>query len=119
MSTPALSDEALAAVDLLRRNGLTKFELRFSESEEENGPLVWMAIATYTDRWEVAAARKPTKAVLRLAAEIVDGAVCTHCSKICGLDEDNMYPEINRATASVVCWFLYDEKAKAFRRGCE
>jgi hypothetical protein len=114
---PALSDKALAAVDLLRRNGMGAFELRFSESEFPNGHLVWMAIADFSDRWEVTAARTPNRAVLRLTSEVVDGAVCMHCSKVCGFDED--YDDINAATAGAICWFQYDDTRKAFRRGCE
>lgn len=124
VQAPALSDEAMAAIKLLQRNGMRSFELRFSPPEDDTpgdtpGRVAWLAIANFADRWEVAAARKPNRAVLRLATAVVDGAVCTHCSKVCGFDEDYTNQEINEAVSAFVCWFVYDPENKVFRRSCE
>ena len=125
MSDEPLPKQSLAAIDLLRRTGMSFFELRYSD---ENYPVVWMAVAGWlTDRrgrpvahgrpnkFEAAGALTPELAVYRLCDVVIDGATCAHCGRPTGFETslDSMpLPEH-------ICWYQYDPELDIFRRGCE
>jgi hypothetical protein len=108
-------DPRLVAVfDLLRRTGARQVQIRYSDDEQ---PVVWFGVAVYGDgRFEAAAASEPLRAMLRLAEQLVDGGMCTHCKRPTGLEPDSleMMP-LNNA----FCWYQFDPELKVFRRGCE
>jgi hypothetical protein len=103
----------LAGVDLLRRTGATETQIRFHDDEK---PVVWLAVAVYSQGAEAAGALDPTLAVLRLCEQVVDGGQCTHCKRPAGLDPDTLD---RMPLDQLVCWYQYDPELQTFRRGCE
>lgn len=126
MSKPALSKQALAAVDLLRRTGASTFEIRYTD---DNEPVVWVAVSGYhTDkrgrpvatgkpnRYEAAAALTPELAIYRLADQLLDGGgQCQHCHRPTGVAHDLG----DMPHSAAVCWYQYDPELATYRRGCE
>lgn len=106
-------DMILAAADMVGRTGATEIQLRY---EDEQQPIVWMAVAGYPEnRWECASATAPLAAFLRLCEQLIDGAECTHCHRPTGFDTGlGAMPLEN-----LLCWYQYDPELKRFRRGCE
>jgi hypothetical protein len=104
----------VAAIEYVRRTGSKSFQLRYQDDEQ---PVVWMAVATYSDgRCEVAAALNPLRAVLRLCEALGDGATCTHCGRASGFEPDSLE---SMPMDSLVCWYQWDPELGKFRRGCE
>lgn len=122
-----------AAVELVRRCGAGGFQIRWSGRPESGGaeydegdpvPVVWIAIADFTgasssaqlDGYETAAGMTPLTAVLRLADQLVDGAICLHCKRPTGVSHDfgDAMP-LSRA----VCWYQFDPELSTYRRSCE
>jgi hypothetical protein len=107
----------LAGIDLLRRTGQLQFQIRYSDDEE---PVVWLAVGMWKGPtrkvvYDTAAALHPTKAVLRLCEQVMDGGQCQHCRRPSGFSEDFDAMPMN----DLVCWYQYDPELKTFRRGCE
>lgn len=125
MSQPALSPQALAAVDLLRRTGSSTFEIRYSD---DNQPVVWLAISGYrTDKhghpvatgtpnaYEVAAALLPEDAIFRLCDQLIDGGWCKHCNRPAGFERGTEPMPLG----DHICWYQYDPELATYRRSCE
>jgi hypothetical protein len=111
-----LDDKTKAAIDLIRRTGAIEFQVRYSDDEL---PIMFMALAGYRRDGrmihEVDAAFSPERAVLRLAERLIDGGLCVHCGRPCGLDPDTLDTmPLNRQ----ICWYQYDPGSKRFIRGC-
>lgn len=106
-----------AAVALIGRTGAESVQIRCSDEEP---PAVWVALAAYQRGrrtvHEVAAALNPVRAALRLAEQLVDGGMCTHCRRPAGLDPDSIE---KMPLDEFVCWYQYDPELRTFRRGCE
>lgn len=106
-----------AAVDLLRRTGVSEVQFRWSDDQE---PELWMAVAIYEpSRWDVGAGREPVQALMRLCAELLDGGTCQHCRKATGFSEDPTSDPIEQAVAAAICWYKFDPELVTFRRSCE
>lgn len=109
-------DLLIACANMLPRLGAKSIESRYSEPEHNGAPVVWLAIAELAGgRFETGAALDPARAAFRLLEHLVDGGVCTHCSRPTGITEDfaaQLVPEL-------VCWYQFDPELKTFRRGCE
>ena len=109
----------VAAVDLIARTGATRFDMRYSEDDSDDGdpgPVVWIAIATYADRKvECAASVTPLRAVLRLAETLIDGGTCTHCKRPTGIEPDSIE---TMPLDKFVCWYQFDPGSVRFVRGC-
>lgn len=115
----------IAAIDLIKRTGARDFQLRYCEEEE---PVVWIAVASYSaingrpratgkiNAHKVGAAMGPIEAVMKLLDEAVDGAMCTHCGRPTGVAEDW---EDEMPLDEYVCWYRFDPELKTFRRSCE
>lgn len=117
-----------AGLDLLRRTGCSTVEIRYSDDEQ---PVVWMAVAGYTAAGdpksgnparreartvhEAAAALDPTRAVLRLCEQLVDGGRCAHCHRPTGFEPNTLD---TMPADQLVCWYQYDPELQTFRRGC-
>jgi hypothetical protein len=125
MPNKALSKQALAAIDLLRRTGATEFAIRFQDDDE---PVVWIAQSGYlTDahgrpvatgkpnRYEVAAALRPEWAIYRLCDQLMDGGQCQHCNRPTGITHDFERMPME----AMVCWYQYDPELNTYRRSCE
>lgn len=114
---PKLNPKFNAALDLLRRTGMSEFQIRYSDDEK---PVVWLAVGRWgrngKDAHEVACALNPVRAVLRLCEQIVDGGSCTHCNRLTGFEADQVGPLLLDKT---FCWYQWDPELKTFRRGCE
>jgi len=105
-----------AAADMVRRTGATDFELRYSEPETPDGPVVWMCIASYSDgRWDAGAGRTPDAAAERLLDQLLDGGNCTHCRRPTGVAHDLDAMPLSEH----VCWYQYDPELNTYRRACE
>jgi hypothetical protein len=109
-----------AGIDLLGRTGARHTTIRYDDPTDDGdeGPVVWIAVATWQrpgeTATEVAAALDPVRAVLRLCEQVVDGGQCTHCGRRTGFDPDfGTMPLGNR-----VCWYQFDPELEQFRRGC-
>jgi hypothetical protein len=115
MDAPPGIDEPrfIAAVALLERTGAGTFSIRYQDDEK---PIVWIAIAGYEDdKFAVAAGLNPQKAVFNLCSEVLDGGHCNHCNRPSAFSEDfdQMLLE------EMFCWYQWDPELKTFRRGCE
>lgn len=116
----------MAGIDLLRRTGMVSFQIRYSDDEE---PIVWMAVGEWRVDWrgrprpkggkshhEAAAALDPLRAILRLCDQMVDGAMCAHCGRPSGVNDDFT---AEMPLDELVCWYTFDPELKTFRRSCE
>jgi hypothetical protein len=103
----------LAVLELLKKTGADGFQIRY---DEEQDPIVWVAVATYKTGYQCDAGFTPLSAVMRLAERLGDGGTCAHCGKPTGLswDWDQEHP-----AAEHICWFIYDPETQRFRRSCE
>ncbi len=105
-----------AAVDLLGRSGAKGFQIRY---DDEQDPIVWVAVVTDMRGAETAAAFSPLGAVMRLLGLVIDplrGAKCAHCGRPSDVTDD----WANAPTSSgPVCWFVFDPETARFRRSCE
>jgi hypothetical protein len=125
MARPDPMDPRMTAgIDLARRVGARTFQLRYSDDEE---PVVWMAVAGFSQRngrpvasgkvnaHVVGAALEPVGAVLSLLDELIDGAECQHCHRPAGVahDLDEM------PLGDHVCWYQFDPELATYRRACE
>jgi hypothetical protein len=105
-------DVLTACVELVGRTGATSVQVRCCNEEE---PTVWMVVADYGDRWEVAAGQAPHVAAFRLVERLVDGGQCKHCERPTGVSM-----EFDRQLLdSVICWYKWDPELRKFRRSCE
>lgn len=112
-------DMFLAAVDVVRRTGCKRWEVRWSPPENDGMPTVWLAIAEYVRGKRTAhlvgAALDPERAAFRLAEQALDGGRCQSCKRPVGItDHFEAMP-----LAEAVCWYQYDPELKTYRRGCE
>ena len=114
MTADATNDPRfIAAIDLLRRTGARRIQIRYSDDEQ---PVVWFLVASYGGgRWDTAAGPNPLIAALRLCESLIDGGQCKHCNRPSGFDEDFDTMPLN----DVVCWYQFDPELATFRRGCE
>lgn len=105
-----------AAVDMVRRTGAETFQIRYQDDED---PVVWLAVAGYEgERWEAAAAMNPLRAVLRLCERLIDGALCVHCNRPAGFEADDVEAQ-HEVFDQIVCWYQFEPELATFRRGCE
>ena len=108
-----------AAVDVIGRTGAHNIQIRWSDDEQ---PVVWFVVASYDeDVWETAAGRDPIDALLRCAAQLIDGGQCRHCGRPSALDTDWENP-LSTFAAQVglpICSYTYDPELATFRRSCE
>ena len=137
MSEPAfpnITRTDLAVIELLRRTGAKSIDFRWSESvdDDDDGPMVWMALATYPGRagaqiadppgpryrYEVDAALLPGEALLRLAERLIDGGECTHCHRPTVFDPDAVNAGRGMLDA-MGCVYRFDPELAVYRRSCE
>lgn len=124
----AIDPRMVAAIDMLRRTGLSEFELRY---QDDHQPVVWMAVGKWnvgiegrpvastkpgTIIYDAGAALDPVRAVFRLCDQVLTGGVCTHCHRPTGFEEAF---DVDVPLAEHVCWQQYDPELKTFRRSCE
>jgi hypothetical protein len=102
-----------AAVELVGRTGATSIGLRYQDDEQ---PVVWVAVAQYGERYEAAGALTPLKAAIRLLEIIIDGGECQHCHRPFAVSDDWSQ---SMPLEEAVCWYVYDPETQKFRRGCE
>lgn len=108
-----------AAVDMIGRCGAASIQIRYSDDED---PTVWFVVASFdADVWETASGRDPVDALLRCAAQLIDGGQCRHCGQPSALDTDWENPLSTFATAVglPICSYTYDPELATFRRSCE
>lgn len=114
-------DRYVALVDLCRRAGARTY--RIEHTEEANGPVVWVAIAE--TRWptrpiEFAAGLSPVDATYGLAANLVDGGTCVHCTRLSGLEALDADVDTEPFDGPVpICWYRFDPELRTYRRECE
>ncbi|MBO0743601.1 MAG: hypothetical protein J2P43_01185 [Candidatus Dormibacteraeota bacterium] len=123
MSRPQLQDQRLvAAVDLLHRVGAASFEMRYSEPEQDDSPVVWIAIITLHEKHplganvppQVAAGLSPLRAAEKLAEQLVDGGRCKHCHR-----PTVFYADPADHPIPGLCAYQYDPELNTYRRSCE
>jgi hypothetical protein len=103
----------IAAVDLLHRTGSREFQIRY---DEEQNPIVWVAVGKWGDVFEAAGGMNPLVAVMRLLETAMDGGTCAYCTRPTGVTDDWRH---DMPLAEAVCWWVYDPETKKFRRSCE
>lgn len=109
----ALEARTLATVRFIGNTGAEGFQVRYQDDEQ---PVVWIAVATFPEgRAEAAASVDPNRAVLRLARQVTDGGICTHCYRATAFDigEDRPTYAVER------CWYAYDQEHDEIRRSCQ
>ena len=79
----------VAAVDLIGRTGAQGFEIAY---DDDTGPVVWNATATYQGAKKWRSADDPVVAVELLAEDLVDGGLCVHCGRTSALRLDGDRP---------------------------
>lgn len=102
-----------AAIDLIRRSGSKEFQIRY---DDEQDPIVWVAVGKWGDAFESAGAMNPLRAVLRLLELAMDGGTCAYCTRPTAVTDDWRSPTLMDET---FCWWVYDPETEKFRRGCE
>ena len=104
----------IAGVDLLRRTGAKTFRVGYTD-EDHGPPVVWYAVAEWTQGEEADAALDPVTAVLRLCERVIDGGECQHCHRrtIFVADTDTELFDL------VGCVYAWDPELSTFRRSCE
>jgi len=99
---------------MIGRTGSTGFQMRY---DDEQDPVVWVAVALYKKgRWECAAGPGPVEATLRLCEHLMDGGRCAHCGRPSGFNPDF---DATMPLEPLVCWYQWDPERKTYRRGCE
>lgn len=115
--TPAdpLTPKFISALDMLRRTGASKVQVRYSDDEE---PTIWFIVAIYDDHAETDASLDPEKAVLRLCERLIDGGTCAHCQRptVFHIDHNDRLGSIIETT---FCSYRWDPEVATFRRACE
>lgn len=109
-----LDPRFIAGVDMLRRTGTSEFQIRWQDDQK---PVVWIAVGGWSGRFEAAASMSPVIAVLRLCEQVIDGSPCLHCGKAAGFDAQNI--EALDCVEDWICWYRYDPGAEKFIRGCD
>ena len=122
-----------ALVELVGRTGSGEFQLRYQDEEQ---PVVWMAVAKYQNKKavpnlggagkslrehhmaECAAALDPILAVYRLAERLVDGGSCVHCGKTTMLHDSWQSPP-PESEKEWFCHFVYDPELATYIQGCK
>jgi hypothetical protein len=103
----------MAVLDLMRRAGARSVQLRY---DEEQDPVVWVAVAEFLRGYGCGAGLSPGAAAMALADSTVDGGLCAHCGHPSGVTDD--WRE-DMPLANVVCWYVFDPELAKFRRSCE
>lgn len=127
-TAPEVDDRFLAAVDLVRRTGASDFQIRYQDELE---PTVWIAVAGHyvlhgqpvtvdtpgrEQAWTTSSSLDPGRAVVALAATLLDGGSCVHCDRPSALEPYDLGTQL---LDELVCWTQYDPELKTYRRGCE
>lgn len=103
----------VAAIDLIHRTGSRGFQIRY---DDEQDPVVWVAVGKWGDTYEAAGAMTPLKAVMRLLEAAMDGGTCAYCTKPTAVSDNWVSPTI---ADELICWWLFDPETQTFRRSCE
>jgi hypothetical protein len=131
-SDDALSDDGLpkdprfaAAMELVIRAGARSIRLRRTVDDE---PTVYLVVAEFrldsrgeavaeSDRvvYEVGAGFDPLQAAFRFCDQLIDGAICVHCSQPAGFEAGMKPPSLDLG----ICWYVFDPETKTYRRSCE
>jgi hypothetical protein len=104
----------IGGVELLRRTGMTEFQLRF---DEEQDPVVWNALAKFTgDRYVVGSALAPDRALFDLCERVIDGGKCVHCGRpsVFTPPGDEPIPGLTRS----LCLYQWSDDKQVFDRAC-
>lgn len=109
----AKDPKLLAAVKLLGDLGVAEFQIRY---DEEQDPIVWVAVGRWGATFEVAGGMTPISAITRLLGAVADGGLCTYCKRPTGITFEW---EHDMPLSDIVCWWVYDPELEQFRRGCE
>jgi hypothetical protein len=109
----AKDPKLVAAVEMIGRTGAKNFGLRYQDDEQ---PVVWVAVGQWGDKYEVGAGLDPTRAALRLCEQVMDGGQCIHCHRVTGFEPDHLE---DMPFDEAVCWYQWDPELRTFRRGCE
>jgi len=106
----------LAGIDLLKRTGMTGCRIAHS-AEEEGDPVIWHVTGTWGKAThECCAAMHPVEALMRLCEQVIDGGICSHCTKQTIFVHDTF--EVGYLQ-KVGCVYAFDPELRTFRRGCE
>ena len=101
-----------AAVTLIGRTGAENFQIRYQDDEQ---PVIWMAVGVWHDGAEVGAGMTPLQAAMRLLDQVIDGGLCIHCQRPTGVTDDW---KGEMPLSDMLCWYRYDPEMQEFRRGC-
>lgn len=115
---PNESPMLLEAVKVIGHTGATQFAVRWSDGDNDDDPIVWIALSSHErdggPYWSTAAAFSPEMAAYRLAEKLVDGGLCVHCAR-----PSAMTLEIQeQPMEQLICWLQWDPELSVFRRGC-
>ena len=113
MANPALDQRTMAAFDMVGRTGVKETQIRYSDDPD---PVIWMVVAIYAGgQVECAAGMNPSKAIFRLAGQLLNGGRCLHCNKETRFTE-NEIPEPDQPTG--FCWYSWHPASESFERSC-
>jgi hypothetical protein len=112
----SVSDKVMAAIDLIGRTGAKWMQIRFSEDEE---PVVWIAVAGYTERgvdgpMQVGAGLDAESAYMALCGALIDGGQCKHCGHRTAFADG---PERGLSLGNV-CRTEWDPEKKKYTQSC-
>jgi hypothetical protein len=110
---------------MLARTGAKSMTLRYSEpDEDEDGPVVWIAIAEYEmpdgeSIDQVAGALDPLSALHRLLDHLIDGGTCGNCGRSTAFLSDPDMGLPRSIEGREVCWVTWDASSEAYVKDCQ
>lgn len=115
----------LAAVDLVRRTGARKIQIRY---DKEQDPIVWVAVAEFSiidgqlsntgeiNAHQAGGGLDPLSAIFALCRACLDRkGTCILCGRNTMFDETFAAHPLEE----FYCWRQWDPEMKVFRRSCE
>lgn len=124
---PEINQRFMALIDMIGRTGASDY--RVEHTLPANGPIAWVAVATYNGGKVHAAGGDitPWLATQALAERLLDGGTCTHCHRPTSIeawkadlnDEYGVVVDVAGGIAFDPCWQRYDPELRKYRRSCE
>lgn len=109
--TPQVEAFMLQSVELLRRCGMTEWQIRYQDDQE---PTVWISLARFAGGWNAGCGLGPQAAIVDLLEKSIDGGECLRCGRVMSLTP----PGDLTLPIPQLCQVVY-LSGQGWRRSCE